>query len=215
VGTLGWDPPAPFWRKHGWKVALGLLAVLVLAAFLVPPVWAYYFPPQPFYPLEVRNRWTYERYDGEVFTMEVTEAKRVEGGRRIVLVERQKGKEGRFTQVVEEREDGVFAVEINGKRLAEEVCVLKYPIKRGSRWTMPAWPEMGRKEAGVAGVVDTEAKAKVPYGEMTAVQAEALQGEWRYTAYYVRGVGPVRFVWTNDKKKLLGFMNLIKFERGE
>lgn len=152
-----------------------------------------------YYPLKAGNKWTYQiesdaAAKGSKLINQIAKMEKIDGVPLFRLETTVKGKVG-ATEHLSINDKGIFRNRYNGIEVTPPICMIKFPIKKGSTWKVES--KVGEEKLNVACKLDEE-EIEVPAGKFKTVKvimdAEVVgAGILVSTTYwFAQGVGMVK-----------------------
>ena len=152
-----------------------------------------------YYPLKAGNKWTYQiesdtAAKGSKLINQIAKIEKINGVSLSRLETTMKGRVA-ATEHLSVNEKGVFRDRVNGGEITPPICMLKFPIKKGSTWKVES--KVGEEKLSVSCKSDEE-EIEVPAGKFKTVKvvmdAEVVgAGIIVSTTYwFAQGVGVVK-----------------------
>ena len=148
-----------------------------------------------YYPLQEGNEWHYKVTVGGNSVTAISRIAKIEKIDDMPLSRLEASVNDKIvaTEHLTQTADGIFRHRNNGQEIAPPICLLKYPVKAGSKWEGPI--TVG-KDAGNYTAEATEEDVEVPAGKFKAVKVvialESNKQKINTTYWFVKDLGFVK-----------------------
>lgn len=176
-----------------------MMALFLIAALLQDTDWKAY------YPLEVGCRWTFDADGATVPTRVVSKVKIKETECFLVEEERKGGKIRYYFSV---SGAAVLLHKINDQVLEEPISILRFPLKKGQKWTISS---SGGKASAEVVAEDEEIEVEAGKFKCFRVRTQNKDGTSVTEQWFAKDVGVVKTV--GESKGVKHTLALKKFEK--
>lgn len=169
-----------------------------------------------YYPLAVGTKWHYEIENGNgqkvQLVYQIAKLERIEGRELARLEIIARGQKTQYTEHLHSDAAGVYRDRMHNLDFSPPLCLIKYPVKTGERWTSEF--TAGGHRMKVEGTAGPAEEVKVPAGKFRAIPCSLTISDGKDSSttinWFAPGVGIVK------QKTPLGtrgiFMELTRFE---